>query len=210
LQRSNALLVFSTVIGLASLAGMGGLAATGCNGGSSSTGGEPAGTQAQTQPAAAQPATQPAAAQPAAEQPATQPPAATAGTTAAAELAPIETDPRKADLALLCRTLVACWQEDQASGGCRGEELHTRLRGLAIKLSENRDLREHLIAGNGQGPAVDELGKQLQQYGVACQLVRPAAPAEGAAAAEGTQPAEGAAAAEGAKPTQEPTPPPAP
>jgi hypothetical protein len=202
LQRSNALLVFSTVIGLASLAGMGGLAATGCNGGSSSTGGEPAGTQAQTQPAAAQPATQPAAAQRAAQspadQPATQPPAAAAGTPAAAELAPIETDPRKADLALLCRTLVACWQEDQASGGCRGEELHTRLRGLAIKLSENRDLREHLIAGNGQGPAVDELGKQLQQYGVACQLVRPAAAAEGAAPAEG------------AKPTQEPTPPPAP
>jgi hypothetical protein len=203
------LLVFVTLVGFGGLAGVGGLAATGCNGGSSSTGGEAAGDQAQQ--AAAQAATQPAAAQaatqPAASQPATQPAAAAATPPAQAqadELAPIETDPRKADLALLCRTLVACWQEEQASGGCHGEELHTRLRGLAIKLSENRDLREHLIASNGQGPAVDELGKQLQQHGVACQLTRPAAPAQEAA------PAEGATPAEGANPTQEPTPPPAP
>jgi hypothetical protein len=205
LHKSNVLLVFVSVLGIAGIAGVGCLAATGCNGGSSSPGGEAAGDQAQQ--AAAQPVTQPPtarpAAQPAATPPATQPPAAAAAPPVADELAPIETDPRKADLGLLCRTLVACWQEEQASGGCHGEELHTRLRGLAIKLSENRDLRELLIASNAQGPALDELGKQLQAHGVACHLVKPGAPAQQAAPAEGATPAEGTVPAEGAAPAPE-------
>jgi hypothetical protein len=200
MQKSRALLVFVSILGL------GGLAATGCNGGSTSPSGEVSGG------AAAQPASQPAAApsQPAAPaQPAAS--AQPAATPPVDELAPVETDPRKADLALLCQTLRACWQEDQASGRCHGDMLHERLRALAIKLPENRDLRDLLIASGAKGPPVDELGKQLQQHGVACHLDMPGTPAQGTAPASGTAPApEGTPAQEATPPAQGATPPPAP
>ena len=197
MQKSKASLVFVFILG--SILGLGGLAATGCNGDSSSPSGEVSGGAA-AQPAAAQPAAAPA--QPAATPPATPP---------AGELAPVETDPRKIDLALLCQTLRACWQEEQASGGCHGDALHTRLRGLALKLPENRDLRDLLIASSAKGPPVDELAKQLQQHGVACHLVMPGAAAPGTAPADGTAPApEGTPAQEATPPAQEATPPPAP
>ena len=204
MQKSKASLLLVSIVG--SILALGGLAATGCNGGSSSpTGEQPAEVSggAAAQPAAAQPAATPA--QPAAT------PAQPAATPPVDELAPVETDPRKADLALLCQTLRACWQEDQASGGCHGDALHTRLRALALKLPEHRDLRDLLIASSAKGPPVDELGKQLQQHGVACHLNMPGAPAPGTAPADGTAPAaEGTPAQEATPPAQEATPPPAP
>lgn len=201
MYRSKALLVFVSILGL------GGLAPTGCNGDGSSPSGEPAGPAAAAQPAAAQPAAAPAQpAQPAAQpaQPA-QPAATPAATPPAGELAPVETDPRKADLALLCQTLRACWQEEQASGRCHGDEPGARLRGLALKRPESRDLRDLLIASGAQGPAVDELGKALQLHGVACHLAMPGASAEGTTAGQEASPAQ-----EATPPAQEATPPPAP
>lgn len=204
--KSNPLFVLVSILGL-------GLAAAACNGGSSSPTGEQTGDQAggqagaTAQPAATAPTQAPA--QPAQPAQGAQAAGAAAATPPPVEIAPVETDPRKADLALLCQTLRACWQEDQASGRCHGDELSTRLRGLALKQPENRDLRDLLIASGGKGAAVDELGKQLQQHGVACHLVMPGA-AQGTAPAEGAAPAEGTPAQEATPPAQDATPPPAP